>query len=79
MAGDNSGPERYVESIRRRRLSIYHRIAIGDPELWIPTPELEQLLNAAMSGISLAGPSAANSLESRQGACLPVSGLPGSE
>ena len=35
-------------------LSIYDAIEIGDPELWIPTPELEQLLNAAMSGISLA-------------------------
>jgi len=55
MAGDSSGPERYVEAIRRRRLSIYNQIEIGDPELWIPTPELEQLLNAAMSGISLAG------------------------
>ena len=55
MASDHSGPERYVEAIRRRRLSIYHRIEIGDPELWIPTPELELLLNAAMSGISLAG------------------------
>ena len=55
MTGDSSGPGRYVEAIRRERLSIYHRIEIGDPELWIPTPELEQLLNAAMSGISLAG------------------------
>lgn len=55
MAEASSGPERYVEAIRRRRLSIYHQIEIGDPELWIPTPELEQLLNAAMSGISLAG------------------------
>ena len=55
MTGDSSGPERYVEAIRRRRLSIYDRIEFGDPELWIPTPELEQLLNAAMSGISLAG------------------------
>ena len=55
MTSDGSGPERYVEAIRRRRLSIYDRIEIGDPELWIPTPELEQLLNEAMSGISLAG------------------------
>ena len=55
MPTDRIGPERYVEAIRRSELSIYDRIAIGDPELWIPTPELEQLLNAAMSGISLAG------------------------
>ncbi|MEX0921409.1 MAG: hypothetical protein WD489_05170 [Rhodovibrionaceae bacterium] len=36
-------------------MSIYDPIEIGDPELWIPTPELEQLLNAAMTGVSLAG------------------------
>ena len=55
MTTDDSGSERYVEAIRRSGLSIYDPIEIGDPELWIPTPELEQLLNAAMSGISLAG------------------------
>lgn len=55
MTADGSGPERYVEAIRRKGLSIYDRIEIGDPELWIPTLELEKLLNAAMSGVSLAG------------------------
>jgi hypothetical protein len=55
MATDENGPERYVRTIRRRGLSIYDPIEIGDPELWIPTPELEQLLNAAMGGVSLAG------------------------
>ena len=55
MAADSIGTKRYVEAIRRSRLSVYDRIEIGDPELWIPTPELEQLLNAAMSGLSLAG------------------------
>ena len=54
MTTDGNGPQRYVEAIRRSRLSIYDAIEIGDPELWIPTRELEQLLNAAMSGISLA-------------------------
>ena len=54
MTTDGNGPQRYVEAIRRSGLSIYDAIEIGDPELWIPTPELEQLLNAAMSGISLA-------------------------
>lgn len=55
MATNGNGPERYVEAIRRSGLSIYDPIEIGDPELWIPTPELEQLLNAAMTGVSLAG------------------------
>ena len=55
MATDGNGPERYVEAIRQSGLSIYDSIEIGDPELWIPTPELEQLLNAAMAGVSLAG------------------------
>lgn len=55
MTADVRNPERYVEAIRRSGLSIYDPVEIGDPELWIPTPELEQLLNVAMAGISLAG------------------------
>ena len=55
MATDSNGAARYVEAIRRSGLSIYEPIEIGDPELWIPTPELEQLLNGAMAGVSLAG------------------------
>ena len=55
MATDVRNPERYVEAVRQSGLSIYDPIEMGDPELWIPTPDLEQLLNAAMTGISLAG------------------------
>ena len=55
MTTDTHSPEQYVEAIRRSGLSIYDSVEMGDPELWIPTPELEQLLNAAMTGISLAG------------------------
>ncbi len=47
--------QRYVEAIRQSGLSIYDHIEIGDPELWIPAPELEKLLNKSLSGISLAG------------------------
>lgn len=54
MANGGIGPERYVEGIRRSGLSIYDPIEIGDPELWIPTPELEQLLTWALAGVSLA-------------------------
>lgn len=45
----------YVEAIRQSGLTIYDHIEIGDPKLWIPTPELETLLNDSLSGISLAG------------------------
>ena len=55
MTTEGIDPERYVEAIRRRTLSIYDSIEVGDPELWIPTPELEYLLNKEMIGISLAG------------------------
>jgi len=48
-------PQRYVEAIRQSGLSIYDPIEIGDPDLWIPTPELESLLNQGLAGVSLAG------------------------
>ena len=47
--------QQYVKAIQKRGLSIYDSIEIGDLELWIPTPELEELLDAAMRGIALAG------------------------
>ena len=55
MTTDSDSPEGYVEAIRRSGLTIYDPIYIGDPELWIPTPELEELLNAGLAGISLVG------------------------
>lgn len=55
MTTDGNYPELYVEAIRQSRLSIYDRIEIGHPDLWIPTPTLEHLLNAAITGVSLAG------------------------
>ena len=55
MKIDSDAPSRYVEAIRRSGLTIYDPIEIGDPHLWIPTPELERLLNATITGISLAG------------------------
>lgn len=48
-------PSRYVEEIRNSGMTIYDPIEIGDPKYWIPTPELEQLLNSAMAGVSLSG------------------------
>jgi hypothetical protein len=46
---------RYVRAIRESGLSIYDPIEIGDPHLWIPTPELEALLDQGLRGISVAG------------------------
>lgn len=55
MMANGGAPELFVAAIRRSGLSIYDPIDIGDPELWIPTPELEQLLHAGLRGVSLAG------------------------
>ncbi len=55
MTTGAAGARRYVDAIRRRGLSIYDPIEIGDPELWIPTPELESLLDRGLRGVSLAG------------------------
>jgi len=54
MAKKNKIIQQYIKAIQKSGLSIYDTIEIGDPELWIPTPELEKLLDAAMKGISLA-------------------------
>ena len=45
----------YVEAIRSSGFTIYDAIEIGDPAFWIPTPELESLLDRELAGISLAG------------------------
>ena len=45
----------YVRSIADSGLTIYDPIEIGDPELWVPTPELEAILDEKLRGISLAG------------------------
>jgi hypothetical protein len=45
----------YVGAISESGLTIYDPIEIGDPHLWIPTPELQALLDAALRGTSLAG------------------------
>lgn len=47
--------QRYVTAIRQSGLSLYDPIEIGDSNLWIPTAELECLLNDGLVGLSLAG------------------------
>jgi hypothetical protein len=55
MKGKNSSPvSTYVRKIRQSGRTIYDRIDIGDPDLWIPTPTLELLLNRALAGLNLA-------------------------
>jgi hypothetical protein len=55
MVLKNKTLQRYITAIRESGLSIYDPIEIGDPDLWIPTPELEEILDSEMRGISLAG------------------------
>lgn len=55
MINQEHKSKQYVEKIRRSGLSIYDPIAVGDPELWIPTPELESILNKELAGVSLFG------------------------
>ncbi len=45
--------QNYVKRIADRGLSIYDPIDPGDPDYWIPTPELERLLNEGLIGLSL--------------------------
>ncbi len=47
--------QRYVEAIRKSGLTIYDRIQIGDPKLWVPAPDLETLLSRSLKGFSLRG------------------------
>ncbi len=50
-----SDPKRFIAAIRARHLSIYDPIAVGDPDFWIPTPELQALLDEGLRGLPLAG------------------------
>ena len=50
MTDDGDRLAQYVEAIRQSGLTIFDPIEIGDPELWIPTPELRALLNAELTG-----------------------------
>ena len=47
-------PARYVAAIRASGLTIYDAVEIGS-RLWIPSPELESVLDAGLRGMDLAG------------------------
>lgn len=45
----------YPGTIAASGLTIYDAVEVGDPDLWVPTPELESLLDQRLRGIILAG------------------------
>ena len=47
-------PARYVAAIRASGLTIYEAVEIGS-RMWIPSPELESVLDAGLRGMDLAG------------------------
>jgi hypothetical protein len=53
MSATGKNPNEYVQAISESSLSIYDPIEIGDPTFWIPSPELEALLDQALRGTSL--------------------------
>ena len=55
MSDHKSSLEQYVQAISESGLSIYDYIEVGDRNLWIPTPDLEILIDLALRGISLQG------------------------
>jgi len=55
IASPTPATTNYVKNIRSAGITIYDRIEIGDTALWIPTPELERILDDGLRGISLAG------------------------
>jgi hypothetical protein len=50
-----SDPTRFRQAIASSGLTIYDSIEVGHPELWIPAPELETLLDQKLRGVCLAG------------------------
>ena len=55
MNSNNSHNAPYIEAISKSSLSIYNDSKVGDPNLWIPTKQLEEILNVGLCGISIAG------------------------
>jgi hypothetical protein len=47
--------QKYVSALRQSGLSIYDPVVVGHPVFWIPTPELQAILNAGLRGLVLTG------------------------
>ncbi|MBZ5555095.1 MAG: restriction endonuclease [Acidobacteriia bacterium] len=54
MSGDSQLAKRFVTAISKSGLSIYDKIEVGS-DLWIPSPELEVLLNEGLRNTPLFG------------------------
>lgn len=50
-----NSPNDFVYAISKSGLSIYSKIEIGDPNLWIPAKELEEVLNQELVNKDLSG------------------------
>jgi hypothetical protein len=46
---------RIIQNIKKSQLTIYDPIRVGDPELWLPAPELEGVLDSKLHGLKLGG------------------------
>lgn len=56
MIGETrKNPQDYVSRISSSGLTIYDPVEIGDPNLWIPSSELETLLHESLVNTSLEG------------------------
>ena len=55
MNAQNGATVDYPKSIRARGITIYDVAQVDDANLWIPTAELERLLNRGLSGMSVGG------------------------
>lgn len=63
-------PFDFKQSIRASGLDIYSPIAVGDATLWIPTPQIESLLNEALKNLSLGDlPLRTRAKRIKQGVC----------
>ena len=51
----NKIQKKYIKNIKSTGLSIYDSIEIGDHNLWIPSPDLEAILNCGLKDFSLTG------------------------
>jgi hypothetical protein len=55
MTGRAPHLNRFSRAISRSGLSIYDPVDVSDPDLWIPTPELEALLESGLDWLRLGG------------------------
>ncbi|WP_298273546.1 hypothetical protein [Geobacter sp.] len=55
MASKPKSSQQFVKAISQSGLSIYDDIEVGDPNLWIPAPDLETLLEEGLHSFSTAG------------------------